>query len=408
MKKEYFERINIFKHRVVVNRFFVGQRLLVFDTYARQTIQSNGFVNAIQKAYSHRTYGKGLMCIMAHHSQEQASQPEAEQPVAREVASDIWKVTIPIPFPLRTVNMYILRGKEGWALIDTGMGTPDARAAFEEGMRIAGVSLEGLRAIVLTHHHPDHIGLSGELHEKSGAPVYIHPIDRESLRVMYSGTMPERFGKVSDYFAQHGLPRTHLWLTQMGRQAMRKIISVPPDEAFRMVEDGQKLELLDEVYEIIWTPGHADGQICLYRERDGVFFSADHVLPRITPNIGLYSEIDRPNPLEDYLDSLRKVSKVPAQIVLPGHREPFSDLLERTTEIIEHHQQRLAQILGLLEERAQNAAQIVEQLFMNRLKNDESRRMAVAEILSHLEYLRYEGQVKQETTKDGLILYEVV
>jgi glyoxylase-like metal-dependent hydrolase (beta-lactamase superfamily II) len=345
---------------------------------------------------------------MPQHSQESASQPQAEQPVAREVASNIWKITIPIPFPLRTVNMHILQGKEGWALIDTGMGTPDARAAFEEGMRMAGVSLEGLRAIVLTHHHPDHIGLSGELHEKSGAPVYIHPIDRASLRMMYSGTMPERFGKVSDFFAQHGFPRTHLWLSQMDKQAMRQIISVPPDEAFHMVEDGQRLELLDEIYEIIWTPGHADGQICLFRERDGVFFSADHVLPRITPNIGLYSALDRPNPLQDYLDSLVKVSTVPAHIVLPGHREPFSNLLQRTTEIIEHHQQRLVQIATLLEKQPQHATQVMEQLFSDRLKNDEARRMAVAEVLSHLEYLRYKGQVTQQKTNEGLILYEVV
>jgi glyoxylase-like metal-dependent hydrolase (beta-lactamase superfamily II) len=345
---------------------------------------------------------------MPQHSQDPASQSQTEMPIAREVASNIWKITIPIPFPLRTVNMYALLGKEGWALIDTGMGTPDARAAFEEGMRLAGISLVDLRAIILTHHHPDHIGLSGELHEKSGAPVYIHPIDRESLRMMYSGTMPERFGRVSDFFAQHGFPRTHLWLSQMDNRAMRQIINVPPNDAFQMVEDGQMLELLGEVYKIIWTPGHADGQICLFRERDGVFFSADHVLPRITPNIGLYSALDRPNPLQDYLESLVKVSTVPARIVLPGHREPFPDLLQRTTEIIEHHQQRLALIVMLLEKQPQHATQIMERLFDDRLKNDEAKRMAVAEVLSHLEYLRYKGQVKQQKTNDGLILYEVV
>src|SRR3989441_811092 len=333
-------------------------------------------------------------------------QPEP-LPEAREVVAGIWNITLPIPFPLQTVNMYALVGNHGWTLVDTGMGMPEARTALTAALQKAGLSIDTLDTIVLSHHHPDHVGLSGELQEHSGATVYMHSIDAASIQVIWAGTMPDRFKHVSRFFLQHGLPQTELWFTQVEPGLRQYIIRVPPPEAITTVEDGAYIDLVGERFRVIWTPGHSDGHICLFRERDGVFFAADHVLPRITPNIGLYSEYERTNPLGDYLDSLRKVSPLPASIVLPGHGEPFTDLATRVEEIIEHHQQREMQILTLLDKQPQHAYQLAEQLFGHRLKNNEARRMAVAETLSHLEYLRYGGQVEQHKTTEGLILYSV-
>lgn len=328
-------------------------------------------------------------------------------PQARLVATNVWKIVIPIPFPLRTVNMYALVGREGWALIDTGMGTPDGRVAFTAGLQLAGLSIDKLRTIVLTHHHPDHIGLSGELQEQSGAMVYMHPIDEAAVQILWTGTMLRRFGHVSNFFLQHGLPQTEFWFSKVDPETMRTILHAPPHEAITPVEDGAYLDIADERYRVIWTPGHSDGHICLFRERDGVFLAGDHILPRITPNIGLYSEKDRPNPLGDYLTSLRKVMDLPASVVLPGHGEPFPDLAGRVAEILEHHKQREMQLLTMLDERPQHAYQLTEQLFAHRLKDNEAKRMAVAEVLSHLEYMRYNGRVEQHPTKEGMILYAV-
>ena len=159
---------------------------------------------------------------------------------------------------------------------------------------------------------------------------------------------------------------------------------------------------------MIWTPGHSDGHICLFRERDGVFLAADHVLPRITPNVGLYSEYDRSNPLGDYLNSLLKVANLPARIVLPGHGDPFPNLAGRVQEIIDHHAEREMQILALLGDRPQDAYQLAKQLFGQRLKTNEALRMGVAETLSHLEHLRLGGHVAQYRTTEGLVLYAAV
>ena len=324
-----------------------------------------------------------------------------------EVASNIFKITVPIPFPLRTVNVYALVGEDGWTMIDTSMGTPDTREALWAGLDEAGLRLEELRTIVLSHHHPDHVGLSAELQERTHATVYMHPIDAAAVRAFGSGTMQERFGRVSSFFGQHGMPPTNLWFTQVEPEVMRNLIRAPRQEDITHVEDGEYLALSGEQYRVIWTPGHSDGHICLFRERDGVFLSADHVLPRITPNIGLYSEKDRVNPLGDYLDSLAKVEQLPASIVLPGHGEPFNDLAGRTREIAQHHDERLALILGMLEAGPQHAYGLAEQLFSHRWDNSEARRMAVAEVLSHLEYLRYSNRATQERTPEGVLLYSV-
>ena len=329
-------------------------------------------------------------------------------PEVREVAPGIWKITVPIPFPLRTVNVYALVGKDGWAMVDTSMGTPDTREALEKGLGQAGLRIEDLRTIVLSHHHPDHVGLSAELHERSGAAVYMHPIDEAAIRVIWAGKMPERFGRVSQFFSQHGMPPTDFWFTQVEPDVMRNIIRVPPHEVITLVDDGAYLTVADEQYRVIWTPGHSDGHICLFRDRDGVFIAADHVLPRITPNIGLYSEKDRPNPLGDYLESLAKVAPLPASIVLPGHGEPFTDLAGRTTEIMQHHEEREAHILTLLNAGPQHAYAVAEQLFGHRWNNSEARRMAVAETLSHLEHLRFGGRVERNRTPEGQLLYAVV
>lgn len=318
---------------------------------------------------------------------------------------DIARICVPIPFPLRTVNMYALLGSEGWALIDAGIGTPDTRTAFAEALKEADLRISDLRTIVLTHHHPDHVGLSADLQEQSGATIYMHPVDEAAIQIIWNNTMERRFERVSHFFTRHGLPATELWYTKTDPAVMRGILRVPPHEAITTVEDGQVLNLVGEQYRVIHTPGHSDGHICLFRERDGVFLAADHVLPRITPNIGLYSEHDRPDPLGDYLDSLRKVADLPASIVLPGHGEPFSTLRSRTQEINEHHMERLERILQLIATQPQTAYAVTLQLFGDRLKNDEARRMAVAEILAHLEYLRYTGRAERRQEINEQIQY---
>ena len=317
------------------------------------------------------------------------------------VTQDIVRICVPIPFPLKTVNVYALISPDGWTLVDTAIGSPDTRAAFDAGLKQAGLSIERLQAIVLTHYHPDHVGLSGELQERSGAPVYMHPLDKAALA--HFGDR-HYFEQSAHFLEQHGLPFIEPRLG-MDNTSVRRIIHVPQPETIQTVEDGDELILSGQSYRIFWTPGHADGQICLYRPHDRVFLAADHVLPRITPNIGLYSENDRPDPLDDYLKSLDKVADLDASIVLPGHGAPFAGLAERVHEIQQHHVEREQQILHMLEKAPQHAKQLADQLFGGRLKDDGSWRMGVAEVVAHLEYMRNQQVLSRQTTQQGQIIY---
>ncbi|MBE3558956.1 MAG: MBL fold metallo-hydrolase [Ktedonobacteraceae bacterium] len=323
------------------------------------------------------------------------------------VADNIFRICVPVPFPLRTVNIYILKGRDGWVLFDTAIGTEEVRAAIRRELQQLALRLEELQAIVLSHAHPDHIGLSGPFQQQSSAPVYMHPIDEAILQEFWSGKHPRTFTQMNRFFEPHGLPQDPAYPPQVPPEVLRRLTIVPPHEAFTLVGDGEERELAGEHYQVLWVPGHSDGHICLFRARDGVLLAADHVLPRITPNVGLYSEQARANPLEDYLRSLRKVERLPASIVLPGHGDPFEDLAGRVRELIEHHSQREQEILSLLARRPQPAYQLTKQLFGQRLNTQDAWRMALAETLSHLEYMRYAGHVTQQM-HDGLILYAAV
>ena len=344
--------------------------------------------------------------MMQKFSQSASSPSDASFDPPQQVATNIWRIPLPIPFPLKSVNIYALVGKEGtWSLIDTGMGTPAARSAFVAALAHTGLELERLQSIVLTHHHPDHVGLSGELQELTHVPVYMHALDKAAISFLASDGMPERFKRVSLFLSQHGLPPTELWFSRVDPSVLHSLLRVPPQDAVQTVSDGSMLELAGSLYSVLWTPGHSDGQICLYREQDQVLLSADHVLPRITPNIGLYNEYDRPNPLEDYLSSLARVAPLPASVVLPGHGDPFSDLSGRVSAISAHHTQREQQILTLLSQLPQHATQLTATLFGDRLQNDEAWRMAVAEVVAHLEHMRSLQVLTRALSPDGLLFY---
>ena len=354
---------------------------------------------------------------------QQAIPPAGDQQEdAREVTLSVWQFVVPIPFPLRTVNMYALIAEDGWSLIDTGMDTPQARAAFYAGLRKAGLSVDRLRTIVLSHYHPDHIGLAAELQQQSGALVYMHKLDATALQHMIDHPAEQRDARreMFVFFSQHGVPPTarptpathpenNTPDTQQAslRQRTPFTLTLPPRETMQFIDDGEEIELSHERYQIFWVPGHSDGLISLLRKRDGLFLSTDHVLPRITPNIGIFAPRGRrPNPLQDYLASLHKVKDLPATLVLPGHRQPFENLAARVSEIQAHHAHRLQLIVDLLKDHPQHAYSVTQQLFAQRLTSKDALRMATAETLAHLEYLYLAGEIHRFQEKD-LFLYSL-
>jgi glyoxylase-like metal-dependent hydrolase (beta-lactamase superfamily II) len=288
---------------------------------------------------------------------------------------------------LRFVNVYLVEGALGWAIVDSGMHTPQAEQALERGIADAGIKMGDLRRAFITHLHPDHMGLAGTL-ERAGVPVVMHRPEIARAALVWSKDHA-LIDLVYAFFKRHGMPpdidegMRQAWIA-MGR-------TVDDTRALIPANDGDEVDLAGRTTRLRWTPGHTDGHAVLVDEREGTLFAGDHVLPRITSNIGLYPQ-SRDDPLGDFLAALKKVRDLPVKRVLPAHGEPFDDLAGRVDELLAHHDARLDAVLAALGSRERTGYEVAHDLFRT-LRSPHEERFALAETLAHLRYLERRGRV---------------
>jgi glyoxylase-like metal-dependent hydrolase (beta-lactamase superfamily II) len=269
------------------------------------------------------------------------------------------------------------------------MHTKEAEAALRAALAEAGVSLEDVRRVFVTHLHPDHIGMAGTL-EDAGAEVLMHEPELANASRMWSrghAMVDETYS----WFGRHGMPpdvnagMRESWL-EIGR-------AVDPIERVSTAVDGEVVDLGGRVVRLKWTPGHTDYHAVLVDEAEGILFAGDHVLPRITSNVGLYS-FSRDDPLADFLGALGAVRSLPVRRVLPAHGEPFDDLPGRVDQILAHHEDRLRATLAAVGDGERDAYTICRILFPV-LRSAHEERFALAETLAHLRYLERRGRVRE-------------
>ncbi len=266
-------------------------------------------------------------------------------PPVEKVRPGLWSIPVPIPDnPLRYVLVYLLELANGVALVDAGWNTEDAWQALNDGLAAAGGDISDVQAVLVTHIHPDHYGLAGRVREASGAWIGLHPDDAVMLQARYV-EVDDLLARMCTLLEQAGVPEEKLPDLNLASMVIRSQVTMAEPDV--MLEDQSVVELDGWDLRTIWTPGHSPGHVCFYSGDRRLLLSGDHILPRITPNIGVHTQ-QVPNPLGDFLESLLKVQNLGVDEVLPAHEYRFSGLGARIDEIIIHHADRLAEIERLL------------------------------------------------------------
>ncbi|MGW2643644.1 MBL fold metallo-hydrolase [Streptomyces sp. NPDC001393] len=314
-------------------------------------------------------------------------------------------VAVPIPDnPLGHTLVYVVATDRGPVLVDTGWDDPASWDTLVAGLAACGTAAEEVYGVVITHHHPDHHGLSARVREASGAWVAMHAADTAVVRRTREARPERWFTYMSAKLAAAGAPEEHL----VPLRTPRALPGLSPALPDREIVPGEFLDLPGRRLRAIWTPGHTPGHVCLHLEEQhpdrrlpghGRLFSGDHLLPRITPHIGLYEDPDDTtvtDPLGDYLDSLERVGRLAPAEVLPAHQHAFTDAPGRVRELLAHHEERLAGLLALLAEPL-TPWQLAERMEWNRPWAEipyGSRNIAVSEAESHLRRLVKQGRAE--------------
>jgi glyoxylase-like metal-dependent hydrolase (beta-lactamase superfamily II) len=319
-----------------------------------------------------------------------------ELPPVERVVPGVWSVPVPIPDnPLRYVLSYLIEHQSGFVLVDPGWDAPVSWQALTDGLAACSVPLSAVTAVLVTHVHPDHHGLSGKVREASGAWIGMH--EREDA-LLARFAQPDTRGALAGYLRWCGAPDEHIGqMTDGGRRnanaAMARSAMVRAD---RVVGHGDLVDVPGLRLRAVLTPGHSPGHLCFHDETHGLLLTGDHVLPRITPNISAWDL--ESEPLAAYLNSLEELRALAPAEVLPAHEYRFDGLGTRLDALREHHLERLreaAVIVGSGPAR-HTAWQIARQVTWSRPWGQLStfqHQAALGEVVAHLRHLRAQRAV---------------
>jgi glyoxylase-like metal-dependent hydrolase (beta-lactamase superfamily II) len=335
--------------------------------------------------------------------------PQAAPPAGGEtlqIAPGVHWARMPLPFALDHINLWLmedeLEGEPAWTLVDCGIGDDATRGLWERilASRVAG---RPVKRLIITHHHPDHVGLASWLVERTGAPMWMPQAEYLAAHAMREGSAGYGFDRVVAMFERNGLAGEKLALMQQRRSNYRTRVPEFPSD-YRRLMDGDAHRIGGRSWRIIMGYGHAPEHAALYCEQLGVLISGDMVLPRISTNVSVWANEPEGNPLALFLDSLSRYAELPATtLVLPSHGLPFRGLRERVAQLKEHHRLRLDELHEACES-PKAAADVLDTLFRRKLDTHQLL-FAMGEAMAHLHWLEREGRLKRAVGSDGVVRY---
>lgn len=356
---------------------------------------------------------------MANSKEHELQYPLGEQLPALgstlTVAPGVKWVRMGLPFALDHINLWLLRDRleddqggqrEGWTIVDCGITNDATRAAWEQ---VFDEHLEGLPVlrVIVTHMHPDHIGLAHWLTEKWGTPeqpcrMWISGTDWNAARMASRSTIGHGGESAAAFFSSHGL--TDPVALEKVRQRSNyygSMVPAVPDQ-YRRLLDGDVLRIGDHDWRCISGYGHAPEHIALYSDSQQLLISGDMVLPRISTNVSVIDLEPEANPLALYLKSLDRYEDLAEDtLVLPSHGRPFKGLQRRLAQLREHHDERLADTLKRCAQSPASAADLLTILFRPNLDLHQTT-FAMGEAVAHLHALWQQGKLVRQRGVDGV------
>lgn len=334
-----------------------------------------------------------------------------EPGACREIVPGVKWIRMALPFVLNHINLWLLRdeidGVEGWSVVDCCIYRDESKAQWET---IFANELEGLPIlrIIVTHMHPDHIGLAHWLCQRWSAPLWISATDYQVARFGCMG--PTAFGgdKAAAFFALHGLNSPDMVEGVRARSSyFPTLVPSVPDQYCRLM-DGRILEIGGHAWRCISGYGHAPEHISLYSEALGLLLGGDMMLPRISTNVSVYEQEPEANALKLFLDSIDKFKALPEDtLVLPSHGKPFRGMYTRIRQLHDHHRERLDDVMAACQARPCSAADVIPVLFKRPLDLHQTT-FAMGEAVAHLHALWHAGHLRRQKDMDGVVRFATV
>ncbi|MBI4317518.1 MAG: MBL fold metallo-hydrolase [Chloroflexi bacterium] len=327
-----------------------------------------------------------------------------------EIVRGIYQLKVPIPDnPLGCLNAYVIDGGDGLALVDTGFNVPEALESLLSQLREHGFVPSDIRKLIITHWHPDHYGLAREVKKRSGARLLVHRAEVEFLRDLLH-RYPEFRRQTMEWLLENGMPLEEI---EQLRPANEGFFGLDDEtQVDQILEGGETISVGRVELEVISTPGHSPGHICLYERERRILLSGDHVLPIITPNISMRTKSDQ-HQLSHFLDSLQRLRHLEVDLVLPAHEHIFYSLGDRLEQIKQHHEERCRAIADAGGNGWSTGYEIASKIPWMEGQMPWAtmpvfhRRWALTETLAHLHFLSARGAVRQ-SERDGLARWKTV
>ena len=313
--------------------------------------------------------------------------------IITHIAPDIVQLRLPLPFRLDHIHSYLIRDHDQWVIVDCGLNTSLTRRVWRGVFNELEIRPEQIGRIIVTHAHPDHLGLAGWLQNLTGATVLMSA-DEQAQMIAVWRERQSMMAQMNAWYIQHGL--NSKWANDVVEETERTALRtepLPTDEI--VVPYESTIAIGDRRFRTIRGPGHSNGQLMLHDVDDKLLLCGDHVLMKITPHIGYWPSVDV-NPLQQFLNSLKALQHLDVRLALPGHRALITDWAGRSEELQAHHAERLDVTGNCVPIEGATARQIAQAVFRLRDLNVHETRFAMAETLSHLELLVDRGLISAE------------